>query len=486
MATWQRLVASGSSNLQLRNDAGYITDPGNAFNTASYDGVNLLADSPSGSLNFATGSNQGLTILANAETDTLTFGLENIPNASLENSTFRIEGDGITDADVVLGSTASIDVNVDGKTIVIEEDTLKVGLNSLEVTHLSSSAVVDSSEGISLATTGSDDSVATTKAIYDFVTNQVGGATLTISGSTGGDGIDLNEEILTITGEGNVVSTEVTPNTVTISLVEGGIANSKLENDSITLGDTQIVLGTTASAITGLTNVESITLSGSLSSTSVLEDGVTATTQLAGDTTTKVATTEFVTSAVSDLSSTIAISSSDDNTNDLIDLKDEPLNFEGTTEDVDITIISGTNTVKVGLRDDVIIQNNLTVKNDLVVDGDMVVTGTASFRHETILEVADQFILMGSGSSTPQDGGIVVQQGTQDFGDLFGFDQESERWAVKTNFDSRTGAFDPEAFMATVVTGSSGENDPSAVVNARYTSAGNIFVGGDSSIWIFG
>ena len=96
MATWKKIVVSGSSNLQLNNDAGYLTagtlGQANGFSTASFDGVDLLSNSITGSLNFASSSGQGLTISANAGTDTLTFGLSAIPNASLANSSITIAG----------------------------------------------------------------------------------------------------------------------------------------------------------------------------------------------------------------------------------------------------------------------------------------------------------------------------------------------------------------------------------------------------------
>ena len=90
MAEWKKLVTSGSNVSQLFNDAGYLTSATipakNAFATASFNGTALIADSPSGSLNFASSSGEGLYILANSGSDTLTWGLAAIPNSSLLNS----------------------------------------------------------------------------------------------------------------------------------------------------------------------------------------------------------------------------------------------------------------------------------------------------------------------------------------------------------------------------------------------------------------
>jgi hypothetical protein len=94
MATWKKIIISGSNISQLNNDAGYVTNStvvqNNSFATASFNGNLLLANSSSGSLFFASSSGQGLTIAANTGTDTLTFGLAAIPNASLANTSVTI------------------------------------------------------------------------------------------------------------------------------------------------------------------------------------------------------------------------------------------------------------------------------------------------------------------------------------------------------------------------------------------------------------
>lgn len=106
MANWKKIIVSGSNISQLNNDANYITAgtlvEANAFATASFNGTLLLADSKSGSLNFASSSGQGLTISANAGTDTLTFGLASIPTQSLQSS-----GSTIGSTFVGLGSTVT-------------------------------------------------------------------------------------------------------------------------------------------------------------------------------------------------------------------------------------------------------------------------------------------------------------------------------------------------------------------------------------------
>ena len=114
MATWKKIIVSGSNISQLSDDVGYVTQASlvetNAFATASYNGTSILADSKSGALNFASGSGQGLTIAADAGSDTLTFGLSAIPNSSLANSSITIAGNStalggaVTQTQILAGS----------------------------------------------------------------------------------------------------------------------------------------------------------------------------------------------------------------------------------------------------------------------------------------------------------------------------------------------------------------------------------------------
>ena len=155
--------------------------------------------------------------------------------------------------------------------------------------------------------------------------------------------------------------------------------------------------------------------------------------------------------------------------------------FNGTANEVELTTntfttIGGGGTVTIGLPDDVVIGNDLTVS------GDLTVFGTASFQNTENLLVADRFLLLASGSNTAGDGGIVVQQDTQDVGELFGFDSATNRWAVTSSFSADASAYTPDAFMATALVGSG--TDPNAVAS-RYDAKGNIFVGTDEEIWIY-
>ena len=114
MATWKKVVVSGSNVSQLNNDAGYLTSVStqNTFATMSINGINVIADSAADTLTFASSSGAGLNIVGNSGADSITFTLGGIPNSSLTNSSITVAGTSVslggsvTQAQILAGSTA--------------------------------------------------------------------------------------------------------------------------------------------------------------------------------------------------------------------------------------------------------------------------------------------------------------------------------------------------------------------------------------------
>ena len=91
----------------------------------------------------------------------------------------------------------------------------------------------------------------------------------------------------------------------------------------------------------------------------------------------------------------------------------------------------------------------LTVTGNATITNNLTVQGTASFQNTTNLEVADRFVLFASGSNTTGDGGIVIQQGTQNIGELYGYDSATNRWAFTSSFTANGASFTPAAYITT-------------------------------------
>ncbi len=409
MANWKKIVVSGSNVSQLNNDAGYLTagtlGQVNGFATASFAGTDLLANNITGSLNFASSSGQGLTISANAGSDTLTFGLAAIPNASLLNSSITVGGTSIN-----LGGTATTFTGLTLTGVVASGS-------------FSGSFQGDGSNLTGIVATGTSlqNAISGGLGISDFVYNNTTPIEVSVSGA-----VDLTDNAITKwdTGDGKFQTSSLTDNGTVVS----GVSSIQLSgaNSSLTGSFTGSFVGDGS----GLT-------------------GVASTLTVTGDTggTTTIA------------------------------LQTQQLDIEGTANEIETTV--SPQKVTVGLPNNVTIGNNLTVTNNLTV------FGTASFQQTTNLEVADRFVLLASGSNAYGDGGIVIQQDTQNVGELFGWDDGQKRWAVTGSFVANQSAFTPDAFMAAAINLAS--TDPNTTgPDARYNKKGNIYVStANEDIWIY-
>jgi hypothetical protein len=121
----------------------------------------------------------------------------------------------------------------------------------------------------------------------------------------------------------------------------------------------------------------------------------------------------------------------------------------------------------------------LTVTGNEVITGNLIVQGTASFQNTTNLEVADRFILLASGSNSAGDGGIVIQQTTQDVGELFGYENSINRWGFTSSYVADQSTFNAAAYVTTTEVGTA---TPSAapVYGGSSNGYGNIYVKTDT------
>jgi len=151
-----------------------------------------------------------------------------------------------------------------------------------------------------------------------------------------------------------------------------------------------------------------------------------------------------------------------------------------TAGEIDITgtaaqALGGAPSYTVGLADT--ITGDRTFSGDTItISNDLIVQGTASFQSTTNLEVADQFILLNSGSSTDNSpGGIVVQQNTQDVGVVLGYDaaagSNDGRWGTKDGQNASATTFTADAYVSYVLDIDAGQSDISL-----YQKNGNIKV----------
>lgn len=233
MATWKKLLVSGSNISQLNNDAGYLTSATalNAFVTASFNGTHLIADSNTDALNFASSSGQGLNISADAGTDTLTFGLSNIPNTSLENSTISGVSLGGTLANLTDGNgIADFTYNGSGAatiTVQAADSTISVGAGGIAVDEANLSGIPNSA-----------------------LTNN----SITLSGDSGADQTISLGDTLEVAGGTNINTVGTATDTITINLDSDISVTSVATSGNVTVGGNLTVEGTTINA--NVTNLD--------------------------------------------------------------------------------------------------------------------------------------------------------------------------------------------------------------------------------------
>jgi len=386
---------------------------------------------------------------------------------------------------------------------------------------------------ISTITAGSGISVTNGAGSITIAADGLGAGTVTSVATSGTvNGLTLTGGTITTTG------------TVTLGGTLANVANSALTNDSVTIGSTEVDLGATVTTFAGLSSVTSTDFVGALTgnadtstkiasitnsnivqlaasqaltnkdlsgsgntfptfnqdttgtaANATVAAGVAANSvALGGDTTGNYVGTLTAGTGITSTGATsgegVAHSLSVDYGSSAGDAVEgnTTITLTQTSGEIDITgtaaqALGGGPSYTIGLADT--ITGNRTFSNNVNISGDLIVNGTASFQNTTNLEVKDRFVLFASGSGGTGDGGIVVQQATQNVGELFGYDSGATRWGLTSSFAANSAAYTPDAFMSAVTTLSSTNPNTSGPAS-RYNAAGNIYVSsGDSSIWIY-
>ena len=443
MAEWKKLVVSGSNVSQLNNDAGYLTagtlTQANGYSTASFNGTNLIADSITGSLNFASSSGQGLDISANAGNDTLTWGLSAIPNTSLLNS-----GSIIGSTVVNLGTTVT---SIDGLTL-----TTAVVSGSLFGTASYASQALSSSFA-NTATSASQTTSASFASTASYVTtlNQ----DVIISGA-----LDISlspySSNLSIAGNGFGQTYLSSNGALVLNPGSGGVGMAGV-NQYITAGYFQ---GQTAGSY----------LTGSLQGTASFANTATSSSYANNATSASYAlTASFALNANSDL----AIAG--DTGTGTVDLQTQTLIVSGTAGEIETSVSN--QTVTIGLPNNVTIAGDLAVNGGdltttaltaslfnstatqvniggsalqmrigngagtVTIPGNLTVQGTTTTISSSVLEIADQFIVLASGSNTNVDGGLIIQNDANGSGHAFGYGTPENRWVMQSSLNSLSSSF---------------------------------------------
>jgi len=256
---------------------------------------------------------------------------------------------------------------------------------------------------------------------------------------------------------------------VTNAMLAGSISNANLANSAITIGTTSTSLGASNTTIAGLVSVTSTTFVGALTGNA---STVTTNANLSGDVTSAGNVTTLATVATAGTtggSTAIPVIT---------------INAKGLTTGITTAaVVAPAGTLSGATLASNVLASSLTSVGTLssltatnaTITNNLTVQGTASFQNTTNLEVADRFVLFASGSNTAGDGGIVVQQGTQNVGELYGYDSATTRWGFTSSFSANQSSFTPVAHITTTEFAAS---NPSAapIYGGSSNGYGNIHV----------
>ena len=448
MAQWKKVVVSGSTanlaNLQVDGlSSGVVTGAsGNLTTTAINGSGNIVATVASGLTHSGSfsGSFQG-------DGSNLT----GITATQLANS--LTDGNGIADFSFDGTSGVSIAVEADGGTLTVGASGVKVSDGGVDTTQLADDAVTADKLADTTVTAGS---YGSSTAIPTFTVDAQGrltaagtanvSSTLAISGSTGNDEVSLINDALTFAGN-HAISVAVTDNTVTINGADGLVSGSvqvdgaSITNNTVSFGGVSVALnGADATPAFDLSDATAYPGDSSLTTIGTVTSGDVAAILPSG----------VVSGSVTSPSQgTVRVNGND----------------------IDLGLQSGDSPTFSGL----------TVSNNAIIQGDLTVQGTTTTLSTTNTAITDKFILLNSGSANPDEGGIVIDEGSGT-GHAFIFDAGDGRFGINQSVSSTASTANSEAYVALVVDENNVAHD---IDDTEYHKRGNMKVDASDDIYIY-
>lgn len=275
------------------------------------------------------------------------------------------------------------------------------------------------------------------------------------------------------TGSNNGASAYITHDDV-VDLLTGN-TNVAAAGGNITKNGTALSLAAT------LANLTSVTSTGFTSNAAANAVGFFGTASWA-QSASQAVSSSFSTTASYALNAgggTLNISGSDGN-NTSINLSTEALIVSGTANQISVTVNNANNLLQIGLPNNVTIPGNLSV------------SGTTTTVSASSLLVTDKFIVLSSGSTSKNDGGLIIQSSATpaNTGSGYGFILDgtpaAPRWGVTSSLSpTATNDTTPDEYMVTAKK-ASGAPSTAPTYGGSVSGYGNIYI--DSSngdIWIY-
>ena len=293
-------AANDGTGDNLRAGAAKINENFDELYTVLGDGTTLLSGDYITTQSTSILTNKTIDASSNTITNIPNSALSSIGNAKLTNSTITITGDGAQTSAVDLGDTLTIEGGT-GITTSVTADKVSIAIDGAVLTEDSTDVLTNKTISGSTNTLSgiANTSLANSTVSYGGVQLNLGGVDATpafdladatnyptsaltgtitnaqLAGSIANDKLVNNKIVIQdqvaqtqdidlgstfeIVGAGGLTTAAVA-NKITITA--SGIANSGLQNDSITIGDTEVNLGSTLSTTANLNLTGTSSLSG--------------------------------------------------------------------------------------------------------------------------------------------------------------------------------------------------------------------------------
>lgn len=441
MAQWKKVVVSGSTanlaNLQVDGlSSGVVTGAsGNLTTTAINGSGNILATSG------ATG-------------------------VSLTGS---FSGDGSNLTGVLASSIEFADV--------LNKPTLVSGSSQVTISDTTGFTAFSSSIAADIA--GLDGEYATDAELNASSSALISAYTAADSALSSSIAADINAiEGTSVTG-GNGITTSGTLSALTVSADVDGTSIEIDGSSKISLKNTSVSAGSYGSA----TQIPTFTVDADGRLTAAGTANVSSTLNISGDSGTDAvslisdtlafAGNHAVTVAVTD--NTVTISGADGTVSGSA--------FSSPSQGTVRATINGVQTdVDTGLQSgDSPTFSGLTISNNAVIQGDLTVQGTTTTLQTTNTAITDKFVLLNSGSANPDEGGLVIDEGSGT-GHAFIYDSSDGRFGINQSVSSTASTANAEAYVALVVDEDNVAHD---ITDTEYHKRGNMKVTSSDEIFIY-
>jgi hypothetical protein len=436
MAQWKKIVVSGSDISQLNNDKLYVTSSlggqvnlggnfsgsfegnGNGLTNIEYTNIVNQPTLVSSSVQVDITNTTGYTTFSSSISTTVT-NLESTLNTTIDNVSSSISTT-VTNLESTLNTTIDNVSSSLATDLTALEDTTVTGGNAITTSGtLGSGITVDVNvDDTTIEIDGADALKVKDSSIGATQLDQV----FTDNGGVAGDfGSSTQVPVLNIDEQGRITSASLSTISTTLDIA------GDTGTDSVSLIDGTLDFQGTNGITTTVTN-DKVTFA--------LNNGV-----ISGST--------FATPNQGTLRTTI----------------------NGVQTDLDLQLQTTDKVTFAGVN----------VTGDATVDGNLTVNGTLTSLSTTNTAIKDKFILLNSGSTNPDEAGLVVDEGSGT-GHAFIFDNESTRWSVNQSISSEDTSANSEAFVSLVIHQDEITHD---INDTEYHKVGNIKVESSGDIFIF-